>query len=247
MKTLLLDVESAPLTVYCWGLREQDISLDQIIDTSYILCWSAKWLGKDHIMFERTLKRRGSSRAMIARIHDLLSEADTVVTYNGEKFDLPVLNKEFILHGLDQPAPYASMDLIKVARSKFRFASNKLDHLASELQLGQKVKHDGFMLWIKCMDLEKDAWEIMSAYNKHDVVLLERLYHRLLPWMKAHTNHGLFSGQQVCPNCGGSQYQRRGYAYTTAGKYRRFQCCACATWFRGTVNNRPKGERYVVL
>lgn len=247
MKTLFLDIESSPLTVYCWGLREQDISLDQIIDTSYILCWAAKWLGEKDIMFERTWKRKGSSRAMIQRLHSLMDEADTVVTYNGTKFDLQVSNKEFILHGLSQPAPYANLDLIRTARGKFRFASNKLDHLAGELGIGRKIKHEGFMLWIKCMDLDKEAWETMTAYNKQDVVILEALYYRLLPWIKAPVNQGLIAGTLACPTCGSRTYQKRGKAYTGAGVYQRYQCQACHGWFRSSVSQQKRGERFVAL
>jgi hypothetical protein len=245
MKTLLLDVETSPLTVYCWGLREQDISLDQIIDTSFVLCWSAKWLGSDDIMFERTWKRKGSSKQMIQRIHSLLSEADTVVTFNGQKFDLPVLSKEFIMHGLGQPAPYANLDLLKVARSRFRFASNKLQHLSTELGLGTKTPHEGFMLWVKCMDLDKDAWDAMTTYNKQDVLLLEKLYYRLLPWLKHAPNQSVVSGTACCPNCGSLQHQKRGFAYTTAGRFQRYQCTACGSWYRA-VENLAKGQKRTV-
>lgn len=247
-KVLLLDCETSPLTVYSWGLREQDISLDQIIDTSYTLCWAAKWLGDKEIMFERTWEKKTSSRAMILRIHELLSEADTVVTYNGDRFDLPVLNKEFILHDLPQPAPFHSIDLIKTARAKFRFASNKLDHLAAELGLTKKVKHSGFMMWVKCMSLDTEAWEEMTGYNKQDVVVLEALYNKLLPWVKTHTNRSLLSEDNaVCPVCGSHNYQRRGYAYTRAGKYPRFQCTQCYSWFRGSKSEVGKGEKHIIV
>ena len=43
---------------------------------------------------------------MIKGIHKLLDECDAVIHYNGSKFDIPTLNKEFLLHGLHPPAPY---------------------------------------------------------------------------------------------------------------------------------------------
>lgn len=247
IKTLLLDIETAPLTVYCWGLREQDISLDQIIDTSYVLCWSAKWLGEEEILFDKTTKRRASSKGMIRRIHALLEQADVVVTFNGVKFDLPTLNKEFILHHIDQPAPYINIDLLKTARSKFRFASNKLEHLAVELGLTKKIKHSGFTMWIKCMDMDPIAWDEMISYNKQDVVVLEALYNRVLPWVKSQANHAIYNGTSACPNCGNTHYQRRGYAYTHAGKYPRYQCQACRSWFRGATSVIPKGKKVVAI
>jgi len=217
------------------------------VDTSYILCWSAKWLGSDDIMFERTWKRKGSSKAMIQRIHGLLSEADCVVTFNGVKFDLPVLNREFIMHGLNQPAPFQNLDLLKVARSRFRFASNKLQHLSTELGLGTKTPHEGFMLWIKCMDLDKEAWDSMTTYNKQDVLLLEKLYYRLLPWLKNAPNQSVILGRETCPHCGSQQYQGRGYSYTQAGKYRRYQCTKCHSWFRSSTAETRGQKRMVSL
>ena len=245
MRTLLLDIETAPLTVYCWGLREQDISLDQIIDTSYVLCWSAKWLDQDTILFDQTTKRKASSRGMIRRIHALLDKADVVITFNGVKFDLPTLNKEFIQHGLDQPSPYVNIDLLKTARSKFRFASNKLDHLADELGLGRKVKHSGFLMWIQCMEMDVTAWSEMREYNKQDVRVLEALYYRLRPWVTSQANHATFTGHDVCPKCGSPNHCGRGYAYTTRGKYQRRQCRDCSAWFRGTASLTRRGKGWV--
>lgn len=246
MRTLLLDVETAPLTVYCWGLREQDISLDQVIDTSYVMCWSAKWLGTDHMMFERTWIRGASGKAMIKHIHSLLNEADAVITYNGLKFDVPVLNREFIVHDLAPPSPCEHIDLIKTARSQFRFASNKLDHLAKELGLGSKAPHDGFMTWIRCMDLEPEAWECMTSYNKHDVVILERLYHRLLPWIKP-THCAIKDGSLACPRCESRQYQSRGKAFTKTRVYTRYQCKACHGWFRSVASDKTQSARMVAI
>src|SRR5688572_24766063 len=83
IKVLLLDIETAPNTGYFWGLHEQDISLDQIIETSYILCWSAKWLHDPTIRFERTPYKKRGCRRMLRSIHGLMEEADMIVTYNG--------------------------------------------------------------------------------------------------------------------------------------------------------------------
>lgn len=248
IKTLLLDIETSPNTVHVWGLREQDISINQILESSYVLCWAAKWLGHGPVMFARTTNpAKGSTRSMIVKVHKLLSEADSVIHYNGSKFDIPTLNKEFILHGLTHPAPYKQMDLLKVAREQFRFTSNKLDYVADALGLGKKTQHEGHMLWVKCMADDPQAWHRMEKYNKNDVVLLEKLYYKLLPWMKTHTNQSLYEEEAVCPTCGSSKFQRRGFAYTQAGKYRRFQCQTCSSWFRGTTSVMPKGKKMVAI
>ena len=97
-----------------------------------------------------------------------------------------------------------------------------------------------FKLWVDCMNKDSDAWAKMEDYNKHDVVLLEKLYIQSLPWITNHPNHGMFSGGElVCPICGGNHIQSRGYSYAKSLKYRRFQCQACGSWFKGTKAVEP--------
>lgn len=237
MKILLLDIETCPNTAYVWGIWQENIPLARLIDTSEVLCWSAKWLGAEDIMFDSKYK---SGRAkMLKRIHKLLDDADAVVTYNGDRFDIPVLNKEFLLRKLGPPAPYKSIDVFKTVKSKFRFVSNKLDFISQQLGLGKK-KETEFKLWVDCMENNPEAWAKMEEYNRGDVELLESNYLRILPWIKGHANWSTYTGELVCPSCGGSHYQRRGYRYTMAGKYAKFQCQDCGGWFRSNKSEAAK-------
>ena len=229
MRLLMLDIETAPHLAAVWGLYEQNVAINQIIRPGYTLCWAAKWHGEDKVIFDSILS---GPRKMVRHIHDLLSEADAVCHYNGTKFDIPTLNKEFLLHKLDPPAPYKQIDLLKVARSRFKLASNKLDYVAGQLGLGNKVEHKGFDLWLGCMAKKAEDWAQMEEYNKHDVVLLERVYDRLLPWIKGHPNLSVFEGYPCCPNCGSDRSQARGFSIAQTRRYQRFQCQECGTWFR---------------
>ena len=56
MKILLLDIETAPNRVYCWGLWDQNIGLNQIEEPGYTLCFSAKWHGQKEIIFDSLQK-----------------------------------------------------------------------------------------------------------------------------------------------------------------------------------------------
>lgn len=230
MKILLLDIETAPNLATVWGLFKQNIGINQIIESSYTLCWAAKWLGDDYIYFDSA--HRSNHRQMIKRIHAMLDEADAVIHYNGTRFDMPTLNKEFLLHRLPPPAPYKQIDLLSTARNQFRFPSNKLDYVAQQLGLGSKTSHMGHEMWLKCMNGDDEAWKLMEEYNCNDVVLLEDLYTTLRPWIKSHPNMSEFRGELVCPSCGSSHYQKRG---VTPTKYQRYQCNDCSKWFRGAT------------
>jgi DNA polymerase elongation subunit (family B) len=170
---------------------------------------------------------------MLEAIHQLLEQADAVVHYNGSSFDIPTLNREFLTHGLPPPAPYKQIDLLQVARKQFRFASNKLAHVAKELGFGGKDNQTSFTLWVRCMNGDQKAWKEMEAYNINDVQVLEKVYNRFMPWITSHPNHGLYdNGAEVCGNCGGHHLTRRGFAFTNALKYQRYQCSDCGTWQR---------------
>lgn len=243
MKILLLDIETAPNKVYVWGLWNQNVAINQIDEPGYVLCWAAKWLGSDDIMFDSVFHSK--PKTMLKRIHKLLDSADAVIHYNGTKFDIPVLNGEFLLNGLMPPKPYHQIDLYKTVKQKFKFPSYKLDYVAKALKLKkQKIHNAGHSLWKKCMDKDPDAWANMESYNKGDVEVTEELYGYLKPWIKGHPSWSVFTGSMVCPTCGGSHNQRRGYRFTKAGKYPQFQCTSCGSWFRGN-KSEAMTEKYL--
>lgn len=247
MKILLLDIETSPNIAPVWGTFNQHIDVSQLVGSSYILCWAAKWLGGDEIQWRRSYGKQGRYRKdMLRQIHRLLEQADAVAHFNGSRFDIPTLNKEFILHGMVRPAPYKEIDLYKAVKVQFRFTSNKLDYIVKQLGLGQKVKHRGLELWLGCMANDQECWKEMEAYNKHDIVILEKLYYKLIPWLKNHLSYSLFDGTLKCPNCGEIHHQRRGFAFTAGGKYQRYQCQNCGSWYRGSKITH-KGERMVSL
>lgn len=247
MKLLLLDIETAPNIVHVWGLWKQNVGINQIIASGYVMCWAAKWYGDPEIQFDSV--HRSKPERMLRRIHRLIDQADAVVHYNGKSFDMPTLNKEFITSGFKPPSPYKQVDLCKVAQSEFRFPSNKLEYIARALKIGGKVQHEGHELWIKCMAGDADAWAKMEEYNRHDVELLEDVYKRMRPWIRQHPNHGLYDepGLAACPNCGSAHLQRRGYSRTAVNKFIRFQCRECGTWSREAVSELAKEDRQLIL
>lgn len=232
MRVLILDIETAPNLAFVWGLFKQNITLDKIVDSSYTLCWAAKWLDSPEIMYDSIYK--SSEKKMLKGIHKLLSEADVVVSHNGRNFDLPTLNKDFLLHKMPPPAPYKQVDTLEVSRGTFRFQSHKLDYISKSLGHGGKIKHAGFQLWVDCMAGKPEAWESMERYNKGDVIQLEKVYMDFRPWIKNHPNVGLYNETVACPRCGETdKLHKRGTATTISGKYQRYQC-QCGGWARGT-------------
>lgn len=239
-KILFLDIETAPNTVYTWGLYGQDIGINQIVQNGYMLCWAAKWAGEKKIHSDALINHKidfldnPTNDYKIAKsIHEILSEADIVVAHNGDTFDLRWLNTLFILHDLPPAPKFRTVDTKKCSKNTFRFASNKLDHIANRLSLGQKVKNEGFGLWRKCMKGNKKAWSDMLKYNKQDVHLLEELYFYLRPYIKNHPNLAAIHSPDklACPDCGSDKAIKRGIHYTNECGYQRYRCSECNRWY----------------
>jgi uncharacterized protein YprB with RNaseH-like and TPR domain len=123
MKILLLDIETAPNLGYIWKMFKENIPLDRLIESGYILCWSAKWLGEKEVFFESLQGK--SSKAMLRPLYKMLNEADAVIHYYGKKFDIPTINNEIVDAGWAPPSPYKQIDLYDTVAQQFKFPSNK--------------------------------------------------------------------------------------------------------------------------
>ena len=244
----LIVIETSPNTAHVWGLFKQNISLSQLMDSSRVMCFASKRLGHREVSFYS--EQNGKHEDMIKIAWEILDKSDVIVHYNGKRFDIPTLNKEFLKYGMKPPSPYKEVDLLLVAREKFRFPSNKLDYVAKFLGVRGKVKHTGHELWVRCMAGDNNAWALMERYNKHDVRLLENVYKALLPWITKHPNIALYrgTGRPTCTNCGCEKVQSRGVQHTTTMTYRRYQCSKCGTWMRGrfNVNSKNAGDNSVM-
>jgi uncharacterized protein YprB with RNaseH-like and TPR domain len=180
MKTLYLDIETTPIKAYVWGLWDQNVSIDQIIEPTEMLCFGARWGGTKKVIFKSV--HHDGKKAMLEELHALMEEADVLVGWNSAAFDHKHINREFLENGMAPPSPVKDLDLMSVVKANFQFPSNKLDYVAQKLGVGAKVKHSGFKLWINCMAGDPKAWVEMKKYQIQDVNLLIDLYDILLPW-----------------------------------------------------------------
>ena len=199
-KTLLFDLETAPLLSYTWGIWEQNVV--EVKRDWYILSVAWKWLGesKVHVMslpqFKNWNKDKEDDSALIKELWKLFDEAEVIVAHNGNSFDIKKSNARFIINELKPPSPYKTIDTKLVAKRYFKFDSNKLNELGKYLKLGKKLETGGFELWKGCMAGDMKAWKKMCAYNKQDVAIIKKVYNKLHPWT---TNHPSDTGAG-CPN-----------------------------------------------
>lgn len=238
-KILITDIETRPALAYIWRMFDETIGLDQLLEPSSIISVGAKWLDKPGY-FYRDVRYKNRTEvdpkdrvAMLRMLHGLWSQADAIVTFNGDKFDLPKLTGEFLQHGLPPPPPVASIDVRKTT-SNMGFTSGRLAHVAP-LILGeenQKIDTGGFKLWREYLDGDKTARAEMRTYNIRDVDLLERLYVKVRPFIKTHPYIG--EKAEECPHCGSKNVQQRGRRRTRSFWITRLQCQDCGAWSSGT-------------
>ena len=241
MNILFADIETAPNLGYTWGKWEQNVIENK--EDWYIMSIAYKWLGDKttHVVklndFAGYKKNKTDDKRLMLEINKLFEEADVVVAHNGMAFDVKKINARFIYHGMKPPSPYKIVDTKLVAKKHFKFDSNSLNDLSKFFKLGEKVETGGFDLWLSCMGGDDKSWAKMAKYNKQDVVLLEKLYLKMLPWM-SHPNRNLFQGTlHNCPNCGSKNCQRRGSEVTATNVWQRWQCQDCGKWSKN-INER---------
>lgn len=236
-KIALFDIETAPYLGYVW--EKYDTNVIEFVSGGYMLCFSVKWLGKEKVEvwglpdFPGYEKNKQDDLLLLTKLWEVMNQADIIIGHNGDAFDLKTSYKRMALNGLTPPPDFKTIDTLKVVRSRFKFPSNKLDDLGNEFKIGRKLPHTGFHLWKGCMAGDPHSWDLMKRYNKQDVVLLEKVYLKIRPWIKNHPNLNVYTRTANCPKCGSNKVQNRGYEYGKTVTYQRRRCSNCKGWFKG--------------
>lgn len=247
MRVLMVDIETIPDKGYFWGIWNQNIGINQIIEPAEMVCFASKWYGQDEIEF---YSEWGNGKLlMVLEAWRLLDAADVVVHFYGSRFDVPHMNTEFLKHGFPPPSPFKQIDLKMVVGKQFKLTSNKLQFVSRVLGLEGKEEHEGFPMWDKVMnetrrngekpfslEVELDAKARMETYNKRDVFLLDEVYEALLPWIPNHPHRHLYEQGKGCPTCGADagNMEDADFYYTKLSKFQQFRCTICNSFFRGT-------------
>jgi len=241
MKILTLDIESAPSKIYRWQLYGNDTtSVSQIVEPGHLLCVAMKWHDSDEVEFfygPRYETKCEPWNYGVTMVHEAIDQADVVVTYNGKKYDIPKLNAAFLEAGLGPPQPYQHIDLYNVIKKTFDWPKMSLEFVSQKLLGTGKVPHEGFDLWVKCMNGDPEAWVKMQEYNKGDVIITEELYDHVRTWIPNHPNALLYGedpSRKACTRCGSEHIQKRGTRVASTRIYQQYQCMDCGGWFRET-------------
>jgi hypothetical protein len=231
-RILIYDIESTPSLGYTWGRYEQTVL--KFEKHRELLSVSWKWYGEKEVQVE-TREGKKDDKNLTVLLRNLFQEADVIVAHNGNTFDQKVAKARMIAHGLKPVKQLASVDTRLAARRYFDFNGNSLNDLCGFFSIGSKLPTQGIDLWLGCMKDDPKAWAIMAKYNKHDVVLLDKIYERLRPWVENHPNIGRILKPakvgSICPDCGSESVSKYGIRPTLSTIQQRWICKDCGKNF----------------
>lgn len=229
-KRLFFDIETSPNIGLFWEAGyKKNIDYSNIIKERAIICICYKWEESKEV-FEVHWDSKQCDKALLQKFIKIANDADELIGHNGDRFDLAWIRTRCLYHNIDMFPNYTTIDTLKIARSKFKFNSNKLNYIADFLGIGQKIKTE-FGLW-KDIVLHKDkkAMDAMIKYCKKDVVLLEKVFKAIKGHIAPKTHFGVkFGGDRgSCPECGSDEIMRNAIRYTASGvKKITYKCRTC--------------------
>lgn len=228
-RILCIDVETRPMESRHWGLWGQNIGISQIQKPDGLICFAAQFHGERRVHFAS--QWGDGERGMVKAAHRLMDEADVVMGWNSNKFDIPWLQRCIAEQKLSEPSPFKAYDLMRVVKKKFRLPSYKLDFVAGWLGVGRKLRTGGYDLWDDVLAGDDRAREKMRRYNIQDTRLTNQVYAELNArgWASPPINASILGGH-VCPHCESERLQARGYEYRATRRYKRWKCLDCHRW-----------------
>lgn len=248
----LLDIETKPMKTLIWNLFDEQGGLSMLEEDWSILSWSIKRFDieskkKYPVIYRdnRESKDLLNDKKILLELREFLDKADYVVGHNLARFDAKKINARFLAHGIQPPSPYVQVDTLKIAKKHFSLTSNKLEYLAKFLKCKvrkyKSKEFPGIELWKGCMAGNKAAWNEMEIYNKDDVLTLEEVFRKLLPWDNTINLHVFTSNVFKC-TCGSTECYDNGHSYEKAGIYKRYKCKKCGRNYKDPTNLLSKSS-----
>lgn len=257
MRILSLDIETLPMVAFCWGLRDDYNTHENIIQDWSVVSVSWQWIGEKKIHSVSILDSPTRFRTsvyddthVVTKFHGVMEKADVYLGQNIDRFDIPVLNSRILKLGLRPLNSKESIDTLKASRRAFRLPSHRLDY-RGRFFLGQgKMDTGGMKLWRDIAQLDypqfgeepdvekaKKAVRKMVKYNRRDVKLTGEDYEQIRPYIKKHPNARMYNSKHDgCARCGSDNVVAEGVKVRRSGKFQQWRCKGCGGWFSSSIS-----------
>jgi Zn finger protein HypA/HybF involved in hydrogenase expression len=230
IKRLFFDIETSPMIVYSWRTGwKLNIGTENIIKDWRIICISYKWEHEDKV-HNLTWDKNQCDKQMLIDFISIMNKADECIAHNGDRFDIKKIRTRCIFHRIPMFPTYKTLDTLKKAKSGFNFNSNRLDYIAKFLGVGAKLEHEGFNMWVKCMQGDKEALKNMVEYCDMDIIVLEDVFLTLQNYILPNTHAGVINNnlKYSCPRCSSENVELLKNTVTAMGTIKRkMECSDC--------------------
>lgn len=121
---------------------------------------------------------------LITDIRDRLEQFNVGITYNGYRFDVPMLNSRLTKYKQRVISPTLKhLDLINVTRHRLLLGGNSLESLLAHLQAATRKTPLDPEMWARAAAGDKTALDYIVEHNIHDVDALEEGFNQLIPYL----------------------------------------------------------------
>lgn len=252
-KILTVDIETAPIISYVWGLKDENIGVNQVIQHSHLMSVAAKWKDSDEVLYldQRNQPEVENDKDLTIWIRELFDQADLVIGQNSKRFDVKTINARIEHHQLKRYSDFRQQDTMQMCKKDFKLPSYSLAYMGEYFKLkNRKLEHPkfaGFSMWKECIKGNQEAWKEMEVYNKQDVRATEELWGRLLKWDDS-INFSVYNDDATnrC-SCGSLDLRKNGWRFKNNGKYQRYQCFNCGKPVIDKVNQMPALKKSEML
>lgn len=209
---LYIDIELSKSLYSNYGSKvpSKYLSIDNLEKERYLISWAASYMGKDTVWSEcvnskeakrwadLTTSQADSDERIVKKLHAMMSSSEIIAGHNVKSFDIPHCFTRFLYYNLPPITHLKTIDTLVIARTKFRFESNKLDYISTRLGLRPKddiTRED----WAMALKGDKPTLDKIQKYNIGDVVNGKGVYDKLVKWSGKKQEFGALRGDPHSP------------------------------------------------
>jgi DNA polymerase elongation subunit (family B) len=239
-KIILWDIESLPnlkqvMQIFPSLSDYPGLTLKASLNS--MICFGYQIFGEKEIKcinawdFPGWKKNINDDRDLVMAAYEILKDADATVTHNGKRFDIKFLQTRLLYHGLTPLPKIRHIDTCAEAKRNLLMFNNRLNTISKFLTSEEKLENGGWDLWVKVMNREEKAMELMSRYCKQDVKILNNIFKKIRPFVTNIPNYNHYRSIEkgLCPSCGGSRLTGHGQIVRKSGLIARFLCRDCGS------------------
>jgi len=188
LRVLHLDCETSPMLVYTHYISSKtSLTHKQIKEDSKVICVQYKWEDTKearYLEWDSIGNFKYDDSLMLEELGHLIEQADIIVGQNIDQFDMKVLQGRMAELGLTPLNYDLTIDILKLSRKSFRFASQKLDYRSQKYGTRGKDKME-FQDWVDVTEGKVPVSKKMGPYGCQDVEIAQKTFYKEFDYYKS--------------------------------------------------------------